>query len=340
MVQLESLSVSADFPLPYSPCGELSSIVEALPTTCVALEIDWRHSTFIQQKLGTAATATAHMCDSIRTVLGRTQHLRLRLPKVCPAVFGEQDKNGFHPVGAPKLKDCIINLSQRTPGTSPRASWAASCDSPHVPHIGSQTWIAPVLPSLIPKLQSFAQLNPTLKRLWVIDCQASGQGKNSLAAWIHRDVGCDASWPIPLVNIGGFLQNAWLARLPTIDSEASTEDKISSPETLEALVEDCAWSGDQTGVRLPTPILVARGYERAHHPLRNRAQLRDEEDLSCTLWENELLTGETLLSRGPGALMQVWDLNERTPSGWKRANFAGSSMIRLNGSVATLETLL
>lgn len=126
MVQLESLSVSADFPLPYLPCSELSSIFEALSTTCVALEIDWRHSTFIQQRLDTAPTATAHMCDSIRAVLGRTLHLRLRLPKVCPALFGEQDEDGFHLVGAPQLKDCIVNFSQRTPGTSPRAWWAAS----------------------------------------------------------------------------------------------------------------------------------------------------------------------------------------------------------------------
>lgn len=237
---------------------------------------------------------------------------------------------GYRPVGAPKLKNCIINLTQRTPGTSPRASLAASCDSQHVPHIGSQTLIAPALPSLIPKLQSFAQVNSTFQRLWVIDCQASGQGKNSWAAWVRRDTGSASSWPIFLVNVGGLRRGAWLARLPNFDSGPSI-DKISSPETLEAAVEGFAWSGVQTGVCLPTTILVARGYERALDPLRTRVQLREVDDLSCSLWENEAVTGETLLPSGPGALMQAWDLNERTPSGWKRANFAGSSMIRLNG---------
>lgn len=333
MDNLESFSVSADFPLPYSPCGEFSSIIEELPTTCVALEVDLRHSTFIQQRLGTATTPTAHMCDSIRSVLGRLHHLRLRLPKVCSAVFGVEPKHDtgeYQPVDAPQLKDCIVNFTQRIPGTSPRASLAASCDSPHLPHIGSQTWIASVLPSLIPKLQSFAQVNSALERLWVIDCQASGQGKNSWAAWVHRDVGSDASWPIPVVNIGGFREDAWLARVPNLDSKPSTEDRVSSPEILEELVEGFTWSETRTEVRLPTPVLVARGYKRAVRP-RTRVQLRDGDDLSCTLWENEELTGETLLPQGPGSLMEAWDLNERTPSGWKRANFAGSSMIRLQG---------
>lgn len=329
MGNLESFSVSADLPLPYSPNGELFTIIQALPATCVALEVDLRHSTFIQQRLGTATTQQAHMCDSIRTVLGRTQYLRLRLPKICSAVCGEHDKTGYQPVGAPKLKDCIINITQRTPGTSPRASFTASCDSPHVPHIGSQTLIAPVLPLLIPKLQSFVQLNSTTQRLWVIDCQASGQGKNSWAAWIRRDITSDASWPIPLVNIGGFRQDAWLARVPSNEYGLSI-DTISSPEKLEAAVEGSAWSGDQTGARLPTTIFRARGYKRALDPPRTRMQLQNEDDLSCTLWENEAITGETLLPSGPGTLMQAWDLNERTPSGWKRDNFAGSRMIRLN----------
>lgn len=237
---------------------------------------------------------------------------------------------GSRPVGAPKLKDCITNLTQRTPGTSPRASLTTSCDSQYVPHIGPQTLIAPALPSLIPKLQSFAQVTSTFHRLWVIDCQASGQGKNSWAAWVRRDIGSDASWPISLVIIGGLLRGAWLARLPNFDSGPSI-DRISSPETLEAAVEGFAWSGAQTGIRLPTTILVARGYERALDPLRTRVQLREVDELSCTLWENEVVTGEALLPSGPGALMQTWDLNERTPSRWTRANFAGSSMIRLNG---------
>lgn len=332
MCNIEAFSVWADLPLPYSPCNEFSSIIDELPTTCVALEIDLRHSTFVQQKLGTATTPLVHMCDSVRDVLGRLRHLRLRLPKVCSAVFGiepEKGTGGYQPVDAPKLKDCIINLTQRMPGTFPRASLATSCDSLHFPHIGSQTWITPVLHSLIPKLQNFAQLNSALERLWVIDCQAPGQGKNSWAAWVRRDIGSDASWPIPVVNIGGFREDAWLARVPSLNSERSTEDEVSWPETLEALVEGCTWSETRTRVRLPVRIFEARGYNYAVRP-RTRAQLGDGDDLSCTLWENEEVTGERLLPIGPGPLMETWDLNERTPNGWKRANFTGSIMVQHN----------
>lgn len=272
------------------------------------------------------------MCESVRNVLGRLRHLRLSLPTVCSPVFGtepEKGAGGYRPLDAPRLKDCIINLTRRVPGTSPRASLADSCDTPHLFNIESRkNWITPVLHSLVPKLQSFAQLKSALERLWVIDCQASGQGKNSWAAWVRRDIGSDASWPIPTVNIGGFREDAWLARIPSLDPEISTEDQVSSSDIPEALVEGCTWSETGTRVRLPVHIFIARGYDHAVRS-RNKAQLGDGDDLSCTLWESEEATGEKLLPIGPGPLMETWNLNEMSPSGWKRANFAGSIMIQL-----------
>lgn len=244
-------------------------------------------------------------------MLSRARHLWLRLPKVCAAIFGENNEVGYLPITAPQLNDCIINLTQRTPGTSPQPLLAASCNSPHVPHIGSQAVIDPVLPSLVPKLQSVSKLNSALERLWVIDCQAASvQSKNSWAAWTRRDITSDSSWPIPLVNVGGFRHDIWLARLPTIDSELPV-DVISSPEILEAAPEGFAWGESITGIRLPTPMLVGRGYNVKHDRPRIRGELHDGERISCTLWENKA----TLLPYGPGELMKAWDLNERDPSG-------------------------
>lgn len=326
MTNLRSFSILADFPFPYSPCDELSSIIEELPETCASLEIDLRHSTSIQKKLKDA-TATAHLCDPIRNVLHRLHHLRLRLPKICSAVFGVEDTDGYQPVKAQELKDCIVNFTHRTPNYSTHAAVAASCDSKDVPRMGSVETIDSVVPSLIPTLQSFAQLNKALERLWVIDRQETGTGKNTWAAWVRRDVRSDQSWPIPTGNIGGFLKDGWMARLPKFDSgELGTEDLISYPQTLEALAEGCTWSETRTGVRLPSTTMADRGQERAVQP-RTRAELHAEERIGARFWENEEITGEKLLAEGPGPLMEKWDLNERTPHGWTRGNFTGSILV-------------
>lgn len=333
MCNIEAFSVVADLPMPYSPHNEFSSIIDELPTTCVALEIDLRHSDFVQEKLGTMTFSSTHMCDSIRNVLGRLRHLRLRLPRNCSSLFGvgEYTSDGYQPVDAPKLQDCIINLTQRMPGASLRSWLGGDCNSAYMPYmsfIGSRTSITSVLESVISNLQSFAQLNPTIERLCVIGSQASGGRNNTWAAWIRRDIRSAASWPIPVANMVGTRGDAWLARLPSLDSETSTEDKVSSPDVLEALAEGCAWSETRSKVRLPARIFVARGYNPAVLP-RAKAQLDDGDGIPCTLWENEEVTGERLLPAGPGPLMQIWDLSERIPSGWKRADFPGSAMVRL-----------
>lgn len=49
MRHIETFSVSADLPFPYSPCSEFSPIIDSLPTTCVGLEIALRHSTSFQR---------------------------------------------------------------------------------------------------------------------------------------------------------------------------------------------------------------------------------------------------------------------------------------------------
>jgi hypothetical protein len=70
--------VSAGFPV-----AELAAIIDALPESCVNLELDtggW--DDFPKQ-------GDPHLCASIRRILPRMQHVRLRLRFVCSAIFGE-----------------------------------------------------------------------------------------------------------------------------------------------------------------------------------------------------------------------------------------------------------
>lgn len=122
-----------------------------------------------------------------------------------------------------------------------------------------------------------------------------------------------------------------MALLPT-EQGAGVEDWVSSLERLEAVAEGSCWSELENGVRLATPVL--RGGERVSQAL-TRAQFEKNNDLTWNtspthmLWQNEKAAGEKMLSAGPGLLMKIWDLNERTPSGWERSDLRGSRLMRV-----------
>lgn len=330
---LISLSITIDFPFPYTPSFELSSIVNNLPHSCTCLEIDVKHSGFI---LGPTADLnsppTSHVCNAIRTVLPQLEHLRLRCPQLCSALFGPSTKSheqaaGFEAVRAPNLKSCLINLSLREPtGPSPSGSRAAPCGSTLVPHVGVMHDFPSALNPLLARLQRFSHLNSArLERLWIVDVRTRDPTvPNSWAGWVRRDILSNTSVPIPIANIGGFRKDAWVARIPT-DSGRRALDWLSSPERLEALAEGRFWSQTTSGIRLATPML--REYDRVPGPLTKELFLKKNR-LTCTLWRNEEATGKKLLPVAAGPLMEVWDLKERTPRGWTRDNYEGSLMVQ------------
>ncbi|RLL93110.1 hypothetical protein CFD26_101499 [Aspergillus turcosus] len=321
---LISLSITIDFPFPYTASLELSSIINNLPKSCTCLEIDVEHSGFI---LG-PTPPTSHVCDAIRTILPQLEHLRLRRPQLCSALFGHEQDAGFEAVRATNLKSCLINLSLREPtGSSSSGSRAAPCGYPLVPHIGVMHDFPSTLnPLLLARLQEFSRLNSAhLERLWILDVQTRDPTvPNSWAAWVRRDILSNTSVPIPIANIGGFRNDAWLARIPT-DSGHGAEDWVSSPERLEALAEGRSWSQTTSGIRLPT--LMLREYDCVPWPLTKELFLKKHR-LTCVLWQNEEATGAKLLPQAPGPLMEVWDLRERTPRGWTRDSYQGSPMVQ------------
>ena len=327
---LLSLSVTIDSPVPYTASVELSSIVNNLPDSCICLDIDTRCSGFI---LDSRTDLYSHqpaslVCDAIRTILPRLQHLRLRLPQLCSALFGTESHDqhsSFKAVRAANLKTCLINLALREPGSHDRGAWAALCGSSLIPHIGVESHIPPALPILLPRLKDFSHLNSVfLKRLRVIDMQPQDvRTPNSWAAWVRRDILVDTSIPIPCANIGLFDDDSWLARIPTDLGRA--EDFISSLRHIEELAEGRFWSQTTRQIRLATPILGE--YDFIPRPLTKELFLKRNRR-TCMIWQNEEATGERLLPEDPGPLMEVWDLKERTPKGWTRENCERSPMAR------------
>jgi len=228
----------------------------------------------------------------------------------------------YEAVSAPKLKVCIINLNLSVPGIW--RNLTAMCNYDAI-ELESRFFGPPVLPFLIPELQRFADINSShLQRFWAIDGDSKTVSsaflvrEHSWAAWIRRDLMTDASFPMPVAKIGGFIADAWMARVPR--DQGGVEDWLSSPARLEAVAEGHSWSETATGVRLATPML--RGYELVPRALA-KSQFEKVDLLVCTLWQDEEATGERLLAEGPGPLMKEWDLNQRVPSGWKRDHTLG-----------------
>ncbi|KAI1120349.1 hypothetical protein F5Y10DRAFT_258610 [Nemania abortiva] len=330
-----TLSISVDIPFPFSAASEVASILESLPASCTSLEVDLRHSSRISSKLArVAAQPRPHLCESIRAVLPRLRHLRLRLPTLCPAIFStspsQQDVHQT-PVHSPKLRTCLINLSLREPRYVNQGAWATTCGDDHsrTPHIGQREQVPSALPPMEETLRDFAHLNKgSLERLWVMDVQPRDSRQyHAHAGWIRRDFLAGASWPIPVWAIGAFQADACVARVPSPNSEDETEDWVSSNESVEIVAEGGSWTKEfSSGARLPT--LDPRTYNPTSSPeVMTGAKFRKTKRESCIFWVNEGKTGERILPQGPGQLMQQWELLEITPSGWKRDRYSGSPMV-------------
>lgn len=214
-MSLTSFSITADFPLPFTASHEITSILDNLPDSYTSLEIDMRHSGFIDPT-SLRDQQTAHVCDFIRNILPQLVHLRLRRPEICSALFRvkmDGDDAQYETVSAPKLKVRIINLSLREPCPSSKGPLATACsdDVTRIPHVGAQSQFPSALSLLFPGLQDFACLNSNLQRLWLIVVQERDRTMPHFwAAWVRRDFLSDSSVPIPVANIGGFFNDPWL----------------------------------------------------------------------------------------------------------------------------------
>ncbi|KAI1380238.1 hypothetical protein F4677DRAFT_441554 [Hypoxylon crocopeplum] len=267
------------------------------------------------------------LCDSIRATLPQLQHLRLRLPLVCGTIFSiespDQD-NRYQAIRAPMLKTCLVNLFMCGPAVA-YAGLSMTCenDATQTPYIGLEDQLPLALPPLHLVMRDFARLNSiNLERLWTIEMQPpESWSLQSLAGWVRRDFISNASFPIPVTNLSGFPYDTWLVRVPPPPGHGETQDWVSSRDRVETVAEGNTWIETTSGVRLPMAMLQ----EHRHTSVTalTKAQFQEHNRISCILWIDEEITGQKLLPEGPGELMQWWDLNETTPSGWARDDYSG-----------------
>ncbi|KAI0402788.1 hypothetical protein F4802DRAFT_574395 [Xylaria palmicola] len=316
--------------------------MDNLLESCTALEIDLRHSgSFVPHVTPDSVWPPPYLCDSIRRVLPLLEHLRLRLPRLCPSIFcgGLQSQDAdarVVVVCAPSLRTCLINLSLRKPGPLNQGAWTTECRESHhrTPHIGQLDQLPSALPAMEGVIRDFAERNDeNLKRLWVMDVQPHDPTvTHGYASWIRRDFLARDSFPIPVWNMGIFSGGACAARIPSPRYPGEAEDWVSQERLLEILAEGEAWTETRISARLPTQDVKVDNKSRPlphDDRILSAQRYREETHSTSLIWRNEDVTAQVLLPRGPGELMKRWEVVEAIPSGWRSDNFDGAPLMRI-----------
>ncbi|OJJ33833.1 hypothetical protein ASPWEDRAFT_41708 [Aspergillus wentii DTO 134E9] len=279
----------------------LAKIVDNLPETCTSLEIDTRDND------DGAKPGSVHLCLSIRRVLPRLHYLRLRLNRICPEICGGFDanesdiKDSYKPSKAPKLKECIINLTLRTP--YPLCSGICGVSPPQ-----------PSVAVMVTALQSLVSTGsaPNLEQSRVLDLQGQeGADPASYPSFIRRDILSNTSRIVPIRDIGGFIKPSWLIRVP--DSEGG--DLVSHLWAIETVAEGRAWQETERGTRLAAPVMRKRGFT-AYLPVETRERFVKRTNLTCMLWSNEKVAGMRLLENEERGVLETRSVREKIPNGW------------------------
>lgn len=320
-----SVSMSVSMPFPCTASCEIASIIASLPTLCTSLELDMRYDGNVWvwplPDISTIPRSDCHLCDSIRSVLPRLRHLRLRLPTLCAALFSDPSSTHGpgHAVSAPNLKTCLISLSMGIPsGVCGRVPGTTSCsgDYTKVPHTGNRDVLPSALPPIVEVLNDFACLNSnSLERLWIIDLPRPNLvADHCHTGCVRRDFIAKNSVPIPIWLISAFPRND-VARVPSPTNLEKTVDWVGELEKLKIVVEGQTWVETSLGARLPATLL--RGRVSASLP-QTRTQYQETHNRSTEVWQQEERTGQSIMAKGPGELMHDWVLDETPPPGWKR----------------------
>ncbi|KAF5240614.1 hypothetical protein FANTH_9502 [Fusarium anthophilum] len=94
----------------------VSAILRSIPSSCTGLELDLGTSDNINYDLN---EPEPHLCEDLRTMLPRMQHVHIDMSSLCDAMFGTWDSDDcFHPIALPNIQslhvDCV-GMQHKTP---------------------------------------------------------------------------------------------------------------------------------------------------------------------------------------------------------------------------------
>lgn len=333
----------------------LAAVIRALPETCVNLEIDTRGC-------DQDGPASSHLCEILAGVTPRLHHLRLRLRRMCPALFGAempdlgsdsdsssdsdpgstegegkeknmvQSEHSRYPFLQTVMINCCVESYVCTAFMGRRYGWTDY----YINRPEARTLIAEYLGQL-DHLSTF----PHVKRLWLLDLQREDSRYRSMySAYNRRDIIRNKTWTIPYHPVKNHddFSLLYLARMP------DNTEVLAEKWVIESLAEDQIWKTTLGGTRIPSTLLVNQddlafeGRIEKPLPTMSVAAYRSMAPYStCCLWHNEEKTGTRLLSAiESDGVLERHPVIELTPPGWRRQIYdAFSSSLERDGLFMT-----
>ncbi|KAL1858933.1 hypothetical protein Daus18300_009803 [Diaporthe australafricana] len=340
---------------PASP-DALISLLEALPVSCTSLELDTYHDDVYG--LG-GNIQPAHLCDSLRAILPRMHHARIRTGIMCGAMFGEGNlpdeaapcgrpgSKPFVPIHLPHMRSLLVVCA--------RQSLLFRCGAVSTNHmnilwadLSGSAWL-----SVTTALEQLVQTPGAVRQAGDASICAVGitdYDQDDMVTWkaiVRADVVAKVSWAVPyrMVWHSG-IPGSWVVRLP------DGRELMTTLQNIEQLAEGEEWVSVSGGVRLPRSVMEDK---RAGRPsfavgcvpepmplLKTAEQWRQDNPKKMTyVWRNEAITGEKLVEAekrmGRDEYLSLQPVLERTPVGWCRG-YRNESLERVQASTEVSES--
>lgn len=295
-------------------------LLEALPISCTNLERD----TFgfdVRERGG------AHLCDALRKIIPKMQHVRLRL-RSCEALFTDPSTPGRF-VQLPNLKTFMYNCSR--PLGTPLPTCCCEANYP-ISHDHTHLVWETVTASLTKMIAAQAAIRKDAK---IYACMTTADRKNDITLWqahIRADMRSRSSIALPyrdtrLVNM---VCGSWMVRL------SDSSELMTTPFNIEAIVEGQLWREVFGGARLPAAVLAEERVgkpsfavgcvERKLALLKTDQQWRDENPVNTnSVWDRERRLGYSMLraeerkgkGKGKDGYLSLRLIRESAPTEWQ-----------------------
>jgi hypothetical protein len=290
----------------------LVKLVEALPPSCTDLELD-THGEDARSK-----NSSTHLCASLRALLPRLRHVRLRL-RSCEVLFED-----ISTLKLPYLKTLVYSCISGIPIATchARSLYRPTWGSPHL------VW-STVTSGLVSLVGTPGAVPPNAKVYAFMTSDYYDSNRSLWCAHVLADFQERKSTAIPWRMVWtGQIPGSSAMRLP------DWREVMSNYQGLQAVAEGRLWVECHGGARLAREVVenakngrpsFAQGcVEKAIEYLKSSEEWRKENPRkSSSSWYNEKLTGVTLMravERSGEDWLSLGLLEEDTPAGWKRVD--------------------
>lgn len=304
-------------------------LIGRLPDSVTSLEIDTRGQDQCDPH------QQIHICDALRAVLPRMQHIRIRLASMCCALFGTRTREPqpsprWEPTKLPNLKSLVVSCSLpngQLARRCGRSAWRSEMVYPNQVSEDNLAWGSVTFG--LAELVATQSTIPNDAQVCATIVTKDGYNHWRMPTSFCVDMGKKESLGVPFMSLGYGAPSevSWLVRFPN-DVELIAE----SLHEIESLIEAGRWKDVVGALRLPAPIVEAErlgrpswatGCEeimvsvedsnvwRSRNPTKMSMLWRDEEQLNMKLLGAVKRVGET-------QYMDTRPIKEELPEGWTR----------------------